>query len=236
MAEKRSKLIVADPKDLARTAAEWILKQIQAAARGRGVCTVALSGGSTPRPVYELLGNSDLADKLPWDQVDWYFSDERAVPMDHADSNFKLVLDTLFRSHLEGMGRTYRMPADAQDPERAADHYGRRFPESVDLLLLGMGADGHTASLFPGSPALDVRDRRVVPTEGPKPPHRRMTITPPVIENARTIVMLVSGVDKAPMLSRALGDALNTKAVPAQLARQGTWIVDPAAAGRLLNP
>ena len=236
MAEKRTKLIVAEPKDLARTAAEWILKQIQAAARARGVCTVSLAGGSTPRPVYELLGNSELADALPWEQVDWYFGDERAVPMDHPESNYKLVLDSLFRTHLEGLGRTYRMPADSPDPERAADHYGRRFPESVDVLLLGMGGDGHTASLFPGSPALDVRDRRVVPTEGPKPPHRRMTITPPVLENARSIVMLASGVEKAAMLARALGGALDVKAVPAQLARQGTWIVDPGAAGQMLNP
>lgn len=236
MSDKRSKLMVVEASALARTAAEWILKQIETAARSRGVCSVALAGGSTPRALYEVLGNSDLAERLPWEQVDWYFGDERAVPMDHPESNYKLVLDTLFRLHREGVGRTYRMPADAPDPEAAADHYGRRFPETVDLLLLGMGPDGHTASLFPGSPALDVRDRRVVATEGPKPPHRRMTITPPVIENARSVVVLAAGIEKAAMVARALGGPLDVKAVPAQLARHGTWFVDPAAAGQMLNP
>lgn len=233
MVDKRSKLIVVDKAEHAKAAADWILKQADLCAKARGVCTIALAGGGTPRPVYEELGRSD---KLPWDQIDWYFGDERCVPMDHPDSNYRMVLETLFKDHLEAVGRTYRMPGDAPDLESAADHYGRRFPETVDILLLGLGPDGHTASLFPGSPALDVRDRRVVPIEGPKPPHKRLTITPPVIENARTVVMLAAGLEKAPMVARALGGALDVKAVPAQLARQATWIVDHAAAGQILNP
>ena len=232
MADKRSKLIVVDKADDAKTAAEWILKQADQAAKARGVCTIALAGGATPRPVYEELGRS----ALPWDQIDWYFSDERRVPMDHPDSNYRMVLETLFKDHIEALGRTYRMPADAPDVESAAAHYGRRFPESVDILLLGLGSDGHTASLFPGSPALDIDTRRVVASRSPKPPHDRLTITRPVIENARTIVMLATGVEKAPMVARALGGALDVKSIPAQLARQATWIVDKAAAGQMLNP
>jgi 6-phosphogluconolactonase len=233
MADKRSKLIVVDKTEHAQAAADWIARQAEQVAKARGVCTIALAGGGTPRPVYEALGRSD---QLPWDQIDWYFGDERRVAMDHPDSNYHMVLETLFKNHIEALGRTYRMPADAPDLEAAAEHYGRRFPEPVDILLLGMGSDGHTASLFPGSPALDVRDRRVVPAESPKPTHQRLTITPAVIENARTILMLVSGVEKAPMVARALGGALNVKAVPAQLARQATWIVDQGAAGQMLNP
>lgn len=233
MVEKRSKLIVVGKDELAKTAAEWILKQADMVARARGVCTIALAGGSTPRALYEELA---VSAKLPWEQIDWYFGDERCVPMDHPDSNFRMVRETLFKEHLEAIGRTYRMPGDAANLEDAADHYGRRFPEAVDILLLGMGPDGHTASLFPGSPALDVRDRRVVPIEGPKPPAKRLTITPPVIENARTIVMLAAGIEKASMVARALGGSLDVKAVPAQLARQATWIVDHAAAGQILNP
>lgn len=233
MADKRSKLIVVDKADYARTAADWILRQAEQAAKARGVCTVALAGGGTPRPVYEELGRSNT---LPWDQIDWYFSDERGVPMDHPESNYHMVLGTLFKAHIEALGRTYRMPADAHDIESAADNYGRRFPDPVDILLLGLGTDGHTASLFPGSPAVDVRDHRVVPSRSPKAPHQRLTITPAVIENARSVVMLATGVEKAPMVARALGGPLDVKAVPAQLARQATWIVDQAAAGQVLNP
>ncbi|HEX7897986.1 MAG TPA: 6-phosphogluconolactonase [Planctomycetota bacterium] len=233
MADKRSKLIVVDKADYAKTAADWILKQAEQAAKSRGVCTIALAGGATPRPVYEELGRRDA---LPWDQIDWYFSDERRVPMDHPESNYRMVLETLFKDHIEALGRTYRMPADAADVQSAAEHYGRRFPETVDILILGLGSDGHTASLFPGSPALDVETRRVVASRSPKPPHERLTITRPVIENARSILMLATGVEKAPMVARALGGSLDVKAVPAQLARQATWIVDQAAAGQVLNP
>jgi 6-phosphogluconolactonase len=233
MVEKRSKLIVAGRAEYAKTAADWIRKQAELAAKTRGVCTIALAGGSTPRAVYQELGR---ADTLPWDQIDWYFGDERGVPMDHPESNYHMVLETLFQHHIEALGRTYRMPADAHDIEAAADNYGRRFPEPVDILLLGLGTDGHTASLFPGSPALDIDDRRVVPSRSPKAPHQRLTITPPVIENARTIVMLATGVEKAPMVARALGGALDVKTGPAQLARQATWIVDQAAGGQMLNP
>ena len=233
MAEKRSKLIVVEKAEYAKTAADWILKQADMAATARGVCTIALAGGTTPRPVYEELGRRDA---LPWDQIDWYFSDERGVPMDHPESNYRMVLETLFKHHIEALGRTYRMPADAPDVESAADHYGRRFPDTVDILILGLGSDGHTASLFPGSPALEVDTRRVVASRSPKPPHERLTITRPVIENARSIVMLATGVEKAPMVARALGGALDVKAVPAQLARTATWIVDQAAAGQVLNP
>ena len=110
MADKRSKLIVVDKAGYAKTAADWIQKQAEQAAKSRGVCTIALAGGGTPRPVYEELGRSAA---LPWDQIDWYFSDERRVPMDHPESNYRMVRETLFKEHVEALGRTYRMPADA---------------------------------------------------------------------------------------------------------------------------
>jgi len=233
----RSKLIVAkDAAELARTAAEWIAKTVAETVRKSGVCSVALSGGSTPRPVYEELGNSDLAGKFPWQEVEFYFADERAVPLDHPESTYRLVKETLLRSHPDALGRVYRMPADAPDREEAAQRYGRRLPNPLDVLLLGMGEDGHTASLFPGSDALDEKDRRVVAVKGPKPPFERLTITPPVIQEARAVLVLVSGITKAHMLSRALGGVFDPKEVPAQLARQGTWIVDHAAATQMLNP
>ena len=227
----RSKLIVAkDAEEFAQVAAEWIAKKAAQTVRARGACSIALAGGSTPRPVYEALGNSAPAEAFPWAEVQFYFGDERSVPIDDPESNYRLVRETLFRSHPEALGRVYRMPADAPDREKAADRYGRRLPDPLDLLILGLGEDGHTASLFPGSAALDETERRVVVVKGPKPPFERMTITPRVIERARSIVVLVSGAAKAPVLARALGGLYAPRELPAQLARRGTWIADQAAA------
>jgi 6-phosphogluconolactonase len=222
--------VVKDRDELRRLAAETIAKKIHAAIQVRGVCSIALSGGSTPGPVYEELGGSDLAEKISWSQLEIYFADERAVPIDHPESNYRLVLETLLKSHPEAVGQTFRMPADAADRNQAAKRYERRLPDPLDVLVLGMGADGHTASLFPGSPALDEQERRVVPVTAPKPPPERMTITPVVIERARSIIMLAAGAEKAPMVARALGEFGDPKLVPAQLARRGIWIVDQAAA------
>ena len=238
MSEKRSKLIVAkDAAEMAAAGAEWICRLAEHLAKTRGLCSIALAGGSTPRPVYQALASGAFAERFPWSQVDWYFGDERAVPMDDPDSNYRLALETMLMSHPEAIGRTYRMPADAPNAADAARRYGRRMPEPLDAVILGMGADGHTASLFPGSAALDVEDDRVVAVEdAPKKPSKRMTITPPVIRSCPNVLVLVSGIDKAAMVARALGGPLDIKACPAQLARHGTWIVDHAAATRVLNP
>ncbi len=230
----RSKLFVAkDKAEFRRTAAEILTKKIVEIARARGLCTIGLSGGSTPGPVYEELG----AAKLPWDRLEFYFADERAVPIDHPDSNYDLVRRTLLREHPEAWGRMFRMPADAPDREAAADRYARRLPDPLDVLILGMGPDGHTASLFPGSPLVKERTRRVaVVSDAPKPPAERLTITPAVIETARSVYVLVTGVEKAHKVSQALDRFTDPVQVPAQLARKGTWIVDQGAATRVLGP
>jgi 6-phosphogluconolactonase len=231
-----SNVIVArDPAELARTAAEWIASHVSEAVRRAGTCSVALSGGSTPKPVYEMLGSSTLAERFPWHEVDFYFADERSVPLDHPESTYRLVRETLLRDRPDVLDRVHRMPADAPDRGAAAARYGRQLPDPLDVLLLGMGEDGHTASLFPGSGALDEKDQRVVAVTGPKPPFERLTITPPVIEGARAVLVLVSGITKAQVLRRALGGEYDPKKVPAQLARRGTWIVDREAARDVLN-
>ncbi len=225
--------VAKDRGELRRLAAELIARKIESAIRARGVCSLALSGGSTPGPVYEELGESDLAETISWPQLRIFFADERAVPMDHPESNYQLVLSTLLKSHPEALGQTYRMPADVPDPKQAAKQYGRRIPDPLDILVLGMGADGHTASLFPGSAALDERDERVVAVTAPKPPPERMTVTPPVLERARTIVMIAAGAEKASMVKKALTGVVDPKAIPAQLARRAHWFLDSAAASAL---
>ena len=229
-------LVEKDPSALAQRAAAWIAEAIGAAVAERGTCSVALAGGSTPRATFDVLGGPAFATVVPWGQVVWFFGDERAVPPNHPESNYRMVAETLFASRRGVRHQVFRMPAEAADAELAAREYGRLLPDPLDVLILGMGEDGHTASLFPESPALDEREARVVVVNGPKPPFRRMTITPPVIASALEVVVLVGGEAKAPMVAQALEGALDTRSVPAQLARRGTWILDRAAARDLREP
>jgi 6-phosphogluconolactonase len=226
-------VVVPDARALARRAAERIVETVRAAVKERGQCGVGLAGGTTPRATYEVLASSALAAALPWAAVTWYFGDERAVPPDHPESNYGAAREALFARRPEALERVIRMPGEASDLERAARDYGALLPDALDLLLLGLGEDGHTASLFPGSPALAERSARVVVVTGPKPPNPRLSITPPVIEAARAILVLVSGAGKAEALARVLEGPADVTAVPAQLARRGTWIVDAAAAAGL---
>jgi 6-phosphogluconolactonase len=231
--ESPTRLLVAkDPAEWARLAAETIAQKMVKAAKARGICSVALSGGAACRPVYEELGNSAPAETLPWDQLEFYFTDEGAVPIDDPESSYRLARETLFRSHLEAAGRCYRMPADAPDLEEGAKRYSRRLPVPLDLVVLEMGGDGSIASLAPGSPAIDEKERRVVPVPGP--PRNRLTITPVVLQEARALVLVALGVEKAPLVARAIGGALDPKACPAQLARRATWVVDQAAASQMV--
>ena len=228
----RAKLLVAkDRGELRRLAAEVIARKIHAAVQARGLCTMALSGGSTPGPVYEELGESDLAAKIPWSQIEIYFADERNVPLDHPESNYRLVKETLLKSHPESLGRMFRMPADAADRALAARRYARRLPDPLDLLVLGMGADGHTASLFPGSPALVVHDRAVVAASG------RVSLTDAALNRSAQVLFLVAGAQKAAALAAVLEGPPAAQQFPAQLIRPEsgaiTWLVDVAAASRL---
>lgn len=196
-----------------------------------GPLSIALSGGSTPGPVYEALGATAA---LPWSQLNVFFADERAVPPDDPESNFRLARDTLLvRAPLSG-DRVHRMPVDRTDLEVAADEYADRLPARLDLVVLGVGADGHTASLFPHDKALEEQHRRVVPVVGPQPPHHRLTVTPPVLEEARQLVVLATGRTKAETVQRALYGDYDPRACPAQLARRGVWILDESASGELL--
>ncbi|MGN6391335.1 MAG: 6-phosphogluconolactonase [Gemmatimonadales bacterium] len=222
--------VVSEPAALARPAAEWLAGEIAAAVRERGTCAVGLAGGRTPEPVYRALASLPDVD---WSRVDVYFGDERAVPPDDPESNFGMVRSALLtRVPISGT-RVHRMEAERPDREAAARAYERGLPAALDVLVLGVGPDGHTASLFPGSPALDEQRRLVLPVMGTKPPAARLTITPPVIEAARRIAVLAAGADKAAAVSRALEGPLAPRDTPAQLARRGDWFLDRAAAARL---
>jgi 6-phosphogluconolactonase len=223
-------IVVPTPTELARPAAEWLELEMTRAIAGRGACALCLAGGRTPEPVYRELAS---ASSIDWTRVDVFFGDERAVPPDHPDSNYLMVNRVLLSRVPVPAGQVHRMEAERSDREAAAREYERSLPPRLDILVLGMGQDGHTASLFPGSAALDERQRLVVPVIGAKPPAERMTITPPVIEAARRVAVIATGGDKAAMVARAIEGPLAPKDVPVQLARRGTWLLDQAAAGRL---
>jgi 6-phosphogluconolactonase len=209
--------------ELSRIAAAELARHL---ARGG---SLSLAGGSTPRGAYELLAEER---GVSWERVSLYFGDERAVPPDDPRSNYRMVREALIDRLAVGP-RVHRMEGEAADLEAAARRYDEQLPDRLDVLVLGMGADGHTASLFPGSPALRETRRRVVPVEAPADPPRRLTVTPPVIAAARQVVVIVSGADKAAAVARALEGAMDEDAVPAALARHGLWLLDRAAAGRL---
>jgi len=223
------RIVVADAPELVRQAAEWLITELTRAITERGACAVALAGGRTPQPVYRALA---AAGDVDWNRVDVFFGDERAVPPDHPESNFRMVQEALLAHVPIPAKRVHRMEAERTDRDAAARDYERALPARLDVVLLGMGPDGHTASLFPRSPALAER-RLVVPVVAPKPPPERLTITPIVIQAAREVGMMATGADKAAMVARATEGPLAVAEVPAQLARRGTWFLDEAAAGQL---
>ena len=214
-------------------AADLIATRLAALIADRERVSLMLSGGTTPRAVYTVLAVPPLASRLPWERVDFYFGDERAVPREDPESNYDMARRALFDPLGASPGQVFRMEADDFDIEAAAARYAAQLPESIDLALLGVGADGHTASLFPGQPALDETERRVVVVRGPKPPVLRLTVTPPVLVEAGEIVVLAAGSDKAEAVQRAVEGAWDPMICPAQLARRGTFVLDRAAAALL---
>jgi 6-phosphogluconolactonase len=227
------RLVIADSAALADAAAVWIAAAIEADVRDRGRCAMALSGGTTPRPVYERLARAPLASRIAWRSVAIYFGDERAVSPSDPQSNYAMARAVLLDRVSLPAGQVYRMEAERADLGAAARDYDRLLPDRLDLLLLGMGADGHTASLFPGSPVLDERRRRVAPATGPAAPRERLTITPPVIAAARRVAVLIAGAEKAATVARVLHGPARPRELPVQLALGGTWFVARDAAALL---
>lgn len=223
-------LIVVPPEVFAATAADYIADAIRAASTRSGPITVALSGGKSPGPVYQRLARSL---SVPWGRVEIYFADERAVAPTSQESNYRLVNETLVINLPGGVAAVHRMEAERSDRALAAEEYETVLPARLDVLVLGMGEDGHTASLFPRHPAVSEKRRRVLAVEGSYPPRDRLTITPPVMNAARLTLMLVEGANKAPAVVRALRGPDDPLACPATLARNGVWILDQPAGAQL---
>ncbi len=229
---------------LFEAAAAEFLRIAQAAIQGSGRCAVALSGGSTPRSFYSLLADQP---NVPWDKIFFFFGDERHVAPDDPDSNFRMASEALFSRAAIPAEHVFRVPAEIPDAETAAQSYEqtlRQFfsleEESLprfDVILLGMGPDGHTASLFPGTAALHEDERLVTANWVEKLKTWRITLTYPVINNAAEVLFLVAGAEKQEALLAVLQGKSDPETYPAQGIRPGNgrlvWLVDQEAAGPL---
>ena len=202
--------------------------------------SIALAGGSTPELLYRLLA-TDYREQIPWDKLVIFWGDERYVPHTHEKSNFRMVKEALLDHVSIPQSQVIPIPTQPTNPNDAAASYAISLKENLaltdgkfDLILLGMGDDGHTASLFPGSPALEEMARTVVAAPAPVEPRQRITLTYPVLNNARNVFFLVAGENKAPGILCAMGRPSEITECPSGKVdpREGnlTWYVDEAAA------
>lgn len=211
------------PEHWTDMAADAIQACIASCLRGTSRCALMLTGGRSAMQVYaawvQHLGFKNLAG------VDFYFGDERCVPPDHPESNYGMAMRTLFAAGVPESCTVHRMEADSEDLEAAASGYAAALPERIDCLLLGVGEDGHIASLFPHSAALHENQRRVVAVTGPKSLRRRLTVTPPVIRLARSVFVLAAGESKAAVLAEAWRAPEAIDALPARMVLGANWLL-----------
>jgi 6-phosphogluconolactonase len=236
---------VADAMALAQTAAEFFQQKAQESIAAHGRFTVALSGGSTPKAMFTRLADEPYRTAIDWAHVYVFWGDDRCVPPDHADSNYRMAQEILLAKVPIPAENIFRLHGEL-DPAEAAREYAARLRQffqtesgpQFDLVFLGMGADGHTASLFPGTTALHAEaDKIVVENYVEKLKSYRLTLTAATINQARTIVFLVGGTDKAATLNAVLQGPYQPDLYPSQLIQPVdgtlTWIVDEAAAAGL---
>ena len=238
--------ILTTPQELFAAAAEEVVRAAHEAVAARGRFAIALSGGSTPRNLHTLLATNARA-SLPWDRTFFFWGDERHVPPDDPESNYRMADETLLSKIPIAPAHVFRIPAENPDAAAAAEAYEQtlrkffalepgQFPR-FDLILLGMGPDGHTASLFPGTAALEEKSRLVVANWVEKFKTYRITLTLPVLNAARSVAFLVSGTDKAAALRAVLEGNEPAEQYPSKLVRptdgQLIWLVDRAAASGL---
>jgi 6-phosphogluconolactonase len=230
--------ILPDPLALARHVAEWLT---EAALEARRPFRVSLSGGSTPKTLYGLLASNEFRPRFPWSRVSWYWGDERFVPYDHPDSNYRMTREAMLSKAPVPPENIHPIPTDGS-PEDAARRYERTLQGAYgaamldprrplfDVTLLGLGSDGHTASLLPGDPALDERKRWVAAVSFGRP-EVRITMTYPVIESSQRVAFLVAGASKAGIFAAIRTGNSQVPAARVRPLGELFWFVDQAAAG-----
>ena len=236
-----------DVSAIAQKAAALYVEAAQQAVRERGVFRVAMAGGSTPKALHALLVAEPFRSQLPFDKMQIFFGDERHVPPDHSDSNYRMVNETFISKTPIKPDQVFRIKAELADTEKAALDYEQTLktqfalkPTALprfDLMLLGMGNEGHTLSLFPGTTALRDNGRLVVRTWVGKLFTERITCTAPVANNSAAIIFMIAGADKAPALKAVLEGPFEPEQLPSQLIKPSNgklfFLVDSAAGGML---
>lgn len=238
--------IFEDQRAASKAMAEKFISIAEYAVAGRGRFTVALTGGSSPQTLYKILRSDPCRQKVPWDNCYVFWGDERAVPFNDERSNARMGFEKLLNHVPVPSDQIYRMNGEIA-PEKAADeyeivlkqHFGEQKPE-FDLILLGMGTDGHTASVFPDSEAVHETNRLVTTGYNNEQGTHRITFTAPLINNARHIFFAVFGDEKAETLRQVLEGDYNPEKLPVQLVKSGqgeiTWFLDDKSAKLLKNP
>lgn len=248
MSASRQIRTLTTPQELFSAAAEEVVRTANDAVKQRGRFTIALAGGSTPKSLYNLLATNARVD-LPWDRMFFFFGDERHVPPTDPDSNYRMADESMLSKIPVAAANVFRIPAENPDAEAVAEAYEvtlKKFfalqPGQLprfDLILLGMGPDGHTASLFPGTAALQEKRRLVVANWVEKLKTHRITLTLPVLNAAHCVTFLVSGTDKATVLRTVLEEDAPADQYPSKLVRLNDgnliWLIDRAAASQLKN-
>jgi 6-phosphogluconolactonase len=242
--ESRKVRIFDDASEVARAAADRFIEIARAAIDKRGRFSVALAGGSTPKRAYELLASDEYQDQLDWSKVHIFFGDERTVPPDDAESNYRMVNEAMLSRlplppenihRIQGVGDAVANARLYEDELRT--YFNDALWPGFDLVLLGMGDDGHTASLFPGSPALNERQVWVVANWVEKFKAYRITLTAPAINHAAHVIFLITGENKAERLAEVLSDGRDAERLPSQLINpmNGSleWLTDKAASAHL---
>lgn len=238
-------LIYPDSDTMSHEAARYIVQLAHEAIAKNGRFTFALSGGSTPKKLYGLLGSDPYRGQIDWSAVDIYWSDERCVPPDDPESNYMMAQQVLL-SHIPiPAAQVHRMPAEQPDQNAASYAYTLEMQQCFstdgvpvfDLIQLGMGPEGHTASLFPHQSSLHEQQRIVMPVTVPKPPPPRLTFTPRILNAAAHVLFLVTGEEKQDALQAVLEGVYNPEEYPAQIVRpekgEVTWMLDTQAAAKL---
>ncbi len=249
MANNREVRILADANSIAQTAAAEFLEAAQQAVSEKGLFSVALAGGSTPKALYGLLATNPLLQaKVPWSKIQFFFGDERHVTPTDEESNFRMAEEAMLGKAPVDPKQVHRIKGEKRNAAQAAEEYEQdlrasfrlqagEFPR-FDLVLLGMGPEGHTASLFPGTKALKEERRLVVSNWVGKFYTDRITLTPPVLNNAARVIFMVHGEEKSPALKAVLEGPYEPEQLPAQMIqpKQGKvlWLVDPSAASMLI--
>jgi 6-phosphogluconolactonase len=237
--------IYSDTDTLSSEAAQYIVRIAQESISSHGRFFFALSGGSTPKKLYGLLAEEPYRSQIDWEHTDIFWSDERCVPPDDAESNYAMAQQVLLSKVPIPASQVHRMPADQNDRDAASYAYtlemqqtiGSEGVPSFDLLQLGMGPEGHTASLFPHQPSLHEQQRLVMPVTVPKPPPPRLTFTPRLLNAAAHILFLVTGDEKQDAVKAVLEGQYEPDEYPAQIVKPSkgevTWMLDKAAAAKL---